>query len=381
MYFSFKNQPSDFIVSEILPFELSGNWDFFYIFFEKEKLNTMEIVLWICKNMKLKREQLGIAGLKDKEGITKQRISISKKNLKIYWGEQIFSTFLKEKIKILKSWRHDEPLAIGKNKGNQFEIRLRAKEKLPNELKTTLETKLEQYKTAPFPNAFWIQRFGKGNKNFKKASKLFEKGLIDWKLNYEVKFKLQAFWSMRFNELVMKRWNEQAFLLEGDIMVNGRNAFWTSVANYFDNKLQHFDYWKLKEQSENNSFLEAKEVLRTSDFKPEYRFPTGAVLGTEQLLCQKWTEARKYDDRQIMTSWFEKFGNQISKTYKLYGFRRPLRTKARDLEWKREDRDLILKFFLPTGSYASVFLSTLLEGIDPKGMISNGLIIPLISQA
>jgi tRNA pseudouridine synthase D (truD) len=32
--------------------------------------------------MKLKREQLGIAGLKDKEGVTKQRISISKKNLK-----------------------------------------------------------------------------------------------------------------------------------------------------------------------------------------------------------------------------------------------------------------------------------------------------------
>ena len=136
--------------------------------------------------------------------------------------------------------------------------------------------------------------------------------------------------------------------------------------------------WKLKEQSENKTFLEAKEVLRTSDFNPEYRFSTGAVLGTEQFLCQKWTEARKYDDRQIMTSWFKKFGNQISKTYKLYGFRRPLRIKARDLEWKREDRDLILKFFLPTGSYASVFLSTLLEGIDPKGMISNGLIIPRI---
>jgi tRNA pseudouridine synthase D (truD) len=42
----------------------------------------MEIVLRICETMKLKREQLGIAGLKDKEGITKQRISISKKNLK-----------------------------------------------------------------------------------------------------------------------------------------------------------------------------------------------------------------------------------------------------------------------------------------------------------
>ena len=216
--------------------------------------------------MKLKREQLGIAGLKDKEGVTKQRISISKKNLKNCWGEKIFSTFLKEKIKILKSWRHDEPLAIGKNKGNLFEIRLRAKERLPNELKTNLETKLEQQKTNSFPNAFWIQRFGKGNKNFKKASKLFEKGLIDWKLNYEVKFKLQAFWSMRFNELVMKRWNEQAFLLEGDIIVNGRNAFWSSVAKYFDNKLQHFDYWKLKEQSENKTFLESVTDLLSQEF-------------------------------------------------------------------------------------------------------------------
>lgn len=82
MYFAFKHQPSDFIVSEILPYELSGNGDFFYIFLEKEKLNTMEIVLWICETMKLKREQLGIAGLKDKEGITKQRLTISQKSLK-----------------------------------------------------------------------------------------------------------------------------------------------------------------------------------------------------------------------------------------------------------------------------------------------------------
>ena len=106
-------------------------------------------------------------------------------------------------------------------------------------------------------------------------------------MNYEVRFKLQAFGSMRFNELVMKRYEEKAFLLEGDLMVNGRNAFGSSVAEYREGKLQHFDYWKLKEQSENKTFLEAKEVLRTSDFNPEYRFSTGAVLGTEQLLCQK----------------------------------------------------------------------------------------------
>lgn len=48
-----------------------------------------------------------------------------------------------------------------------------------------------------------------------------------FKGGYEVKFKLQAFGSMRFNAYVMKRRKEQAFLLDGDIMVNSWNAFGT----------------------------------------------------------------------------------------------------------------------------------------------------------
>ena len=154
MYFAFKSQPSDFIVSEVLPYELSGHGDFFYIFFEKEKLNTMEVVLRICKAMKLKREQLGIAGLKDKEGITKQRISISQKYLKTCGGKDQFLAFLKSKLHILKTDRHHEPLAVGKNKGNHFEIRLRKRERLPAELKSGLESKLKKSKESCFPNAF-----------------------------------------------------------------------------------------------------------------------------------------------------------------------------------------------------------------------------------
>lgn len=37
MYFAFKSQLSDFIVSEILPYELSGEWRFFLYFFWKRK--------------------------------------------------------------------------------------------------------------------------------------------------------------------------------------------------------------------------------------------------------------------------------------------------------------------------------------------------------
>ncbi len=392
-------------MSEILPYELSGNGDFFYIFFEKEKLNTMEVVLWICKQTKLKREQLGIAGLKDKEGITKQRISISQKYLKTCGGKDQFLKLLAEKVKILKTSRHYEPLAVGKNQGNHFEIRLRKREMLPTELKNELESKLEKSKESWFPNAFWIQRFGKGNKNFKKAAKLFA-GEEELKGGYEVKFKLQAFGSMRFNEYVMKRREKQAFLLEGDIMVNGWNAFGTWVAEYREGKLQHFDYWKIKEEvagkrfntkereawkgnqnpldccanARNDKFLEPQHFLRSNDYNPDLRFPTGPVLWMEQLLARAGSEARTFDDWLIAESGFNHKGIQISERYQLYGFRRPLWVKAKNLEWKRGNSDLILSFSLPTGAYASVFLAEFLKTLDPKGCEANGLIIPQIKS-
>ncbi|OQB41799.1 MAG: tRNA pseudouridine synthase D [candidate division CPR1 bacterium ADurb.Bin160] len=41
----------------------------------------MDIIEHLCYELKLKRNDLGIAGLKDKNGITEQRISIYKKIL------------------------------------------------------------------------------------------------------------------------------------------------------------------------------------------------------------------------------------------------------------------------------------------------------------
>ena len=143
--------------------------------------------------------------------------------------------------------------------------------------------------------------------------------------------------------------------------------------------LQHFDYWTLKRVNQGVAILEPGVITQSSDFDQDSRFPTGAVLGTEQLTCSQGTSARYYDERQRKVSRFDTFGNTISQTYHLYGFRRPLRAYPHSLSRKWEAKDLLLDFSLPTGSYASVFLATLLEMIDPKGCLSNGLLIPLIS--
>ena len=79
MYFAFKDQYEDFIVEEKLDYTPNGIWDAWHLFIEKRGVNTMDIINHLISNLPLKREDIGIAGLKDKDGITRQRITIYKK--------------------------------------------------------------------------------------------------------------------------------------------------------------------------------------------------------------------------------------------------------------------------------------------------------------
>lgn len=377
MYFSFKENPEDFIVREILPYELAWVGDFFYVYFEKSGINTMEVVMELCRELWLLRKELGIAGLKDKDGITAQWISIWKKSLNNCWWKDVFLKTLWGFVKILDTNRHTEPLAIGKNRGNFFKITLGYQQIPPEEVKLKIEDHLAASKSEPIPNVFWIQRFGRGNKNYKKAARIFswDKDSGD---NYELKFKLQAFWSMWFNEYVMKRWKDKAFLLEWDIMVDGWNAFGSNVAQYIDNKLHHFDYRKAKEYHEKQDFWSIENWQWESDFNPDIWLPTWPVLWTEQLLCKAWTEARKYDDWVIQESKFGWLGSSISSRHNLYGFRRPLWITVPDIHRYWGENWLILEFSLPTGSYASSYLASILWDVDPEGCEVNWLIIPRV---
>lgn len=55
---------------------------------------------------------------------------------------------------MLKKDQHHEPLAIGKNKGNRFQIRLRAHKPLNTDQKQLLESNIIELQERGFPNAF-----------------------------------------------------------------------------------------------------------------------------------------------------------------------------------------------------------------------------------
>lgn len=379
MYFAFKDHYEDFIVEEKLDYTPNGIWDAWHLFIEKKGINTMDIISHLTSNLPLKREDIGIAGLKDKEGITRQRITIYKKKIKSCWGENAILSLLREKCTILKQSWHESPLMVWKNIGNSFKIRLRKRETLSPELKHQLEANLEKSKKDWFPNVFGFQRFGKGNKNFKKADKIFQEG-INHPDTYEVKFKLQSWGSMRFNEYAMQRREKGKHLMEWDILINSHNGFWAQVAYYQERKLHHFDYRKCKDQHQKSDFFSPDFETFTTDYNPERRRVTGPVLGWNQLLPPAWSKASFFDQEIIKKSWFLTGGIAISKKYHLYGFRRALVIKPENLERERDNQDLILSFSLPTGSYASSFLAHILKNIDLKGCISNWLTIPRITS-
>ena len=379
MFFSFKTKPEDFFVKEELNFQLDWIWDFFYVFFEKRLLNTMDIINSLCNEFNLKRNDIWITWLKDKEWITQQRFSISKKYLKCCWWQQNFLSFLKENVKIIGSWWHNQPLSVWQNKWNRFIIRLRKRTPIPEDLKIKLEKNIKNSQKSPFPNIYWFQRFWKWNKNFKKVLRLLTWEDI-WKNNYEVKFTLQTFWSLWFNEYTMRRRENKQTLLEWDIMVNWWNAFWTQVAIYSNQKLSHFDYRKEKELIKWKTFREAKTYLRDSDYIVWNRFPTWPVLWSEQLVCKQWTPWRDCDDNILKESLFLDTGHKLLKNYKIYWYRRPLWITPKNLQRSWEDWDLILDFSLPTWCYATSYLTFLLNEIDPKWCESNNLKIPRIKS-
>lgn len=397
MLFQFKSKPEDFIVKEELWFTPSWKGDVFFVNFQKTEKNTMDIIEHLCYELKLKRNNLGIAGLKDKNGITEQRISIHKKILNQIGWEEKFLEVLWQKTIILDTTWHHEPLAIGKNAWNYFKIKLQAKSIISNEIKEQIENNIKKIQKNWFPNCFGKQRFGKWYRNFYRAKEVFEKtnsvnkrnseNLKSTKDDFEIRFKLQAYASMYFNEYAVNRRKKWQILLWWDIMVNNNNAFGTKIWVYNEWKIILFNYEKCKKEFEWKNLIQPYYISwETIDLKNNNeRTPAWPMLGFNMLTPPISSKAYFRDLELLEKIDYENLWINIAKKYNIYGFRRPLWTIPKNLKYSREEnkkdkfkQDLILSFSLPTGSYATIFLWTIFEWIDEKTIIENWLEIPLI---
>lgn len=212
-----KALPEDFVVTEKLGYELSGEGENLYLLIEKTGLNTHQVLEHLAKVFNKRLRDVGYAGLKDKLAITRQWFSIQM-NVK---QAPDLSSVETEQIKLIETIRHGRKLKVGALKSNHFAIRL----KNVTDIKA-VETKLSHIATFGVPNYFGEQRFGFKGNNLNWANRMADGETIrDRKIKG---FALSACRSYLFNEVLSERLagHESVPLLDGEVFeLAGSNSY------------------------------------------------------------------------------------------------------------------------------------------------------------
>ncbi len=188
--FHFNSSARDFIVSEIPLYEFSGNGEHLVLHIRKKDLTTWQMLDILSNHLGIKRKEIGYAGLKDKNALTMQYISIPARL------ENILESFSHPQIKILSTTKHNNKIRVGHLKGNNFKIRLK---KVLGVQKDKLDSTLKWIESNGVPNYFGHQRFGSDGSNWIDGKKILD-GKLKIRDKKTKEFLIGSYQSYLFNK-------------------------------------------------------------------------------------------------------------------------------------------------------------------------------------
>lgn len=191
----FKQNKDDFVVTEIPLYEFSGEGEHLVVKFRKKDLATWDALKIFSDYLGCKQREIGYAGLKDKNAMTIQYITIPRS------CEDKLKTFKHNNIKILETSYHNNKLKIGHLKGNRFFIRLK-RVNVVNSRK--IEQALGLIAQNGMPNYFGFQRFGIEGDNYKKGRDILDGKLKEKRKNLKQMY-INSYQSYLFNTWLAKR--------------------------------------------------------------------------------------------------------------------------------------------------------------------------------
>lgn len=335
--FHFKQGVRDFVVEEIPLYPFSGEGEHLVLQIRKKGLSTWEMIDRLAAHLGIKAREIGYAGLKDKNAMTIQYVSLPKKY------EAKLEDFTHEKIKVLSREYHSNKLRMGHLKGNRFFIRLK---KVTPVAAQKIQKALGELARHGMPNYFGYQRFGLDGENYKKGEAI----LKGERKERNVKMKrlyINAYQSHLFNLWLSRR------VELNTLMDNFSAAELTDLLGYSSE-----DIVKMQAQEHPFKLMVGDVVMhyphgRLFHFDGEQRdlerFQAGEVSPTG-LLCGK--RAQRATD----------LAGEVEKSYDeaiaIDGARRYAWVFPQDVEgaYKEEEAWFELHFTLPKGSYATVLI-------------------------
>lgn len=338
----FKQSKDDFVVTEIPLYEFSGEGEHLIIKFRKKDLNTLDAIRIFSDHLGCKSRDIGYAGLKDKNAMTIQHISVPKQ------VSDKLENFSHPNIKILETTYHNNKIRIGHLKGNRFFIRLK-KVALVDARK--IESALSSIASLGMPNYFGYQRFGIERNNHIKGKEILDGQRSEKNRKLKQMF-LNAYQSSLFNSWLSKR-IELSHMINSfkpkelkeriDLSLEELKSI-KSQAHFFKifkgEMMGHYPYGKI--------FTIEETVSEAEKFYEKDRVPTGILPGKRASVSSDfaYTFEQEYDLKLVVDgtrryAWV--FPNIIDSNY------------------KEEQNWMELNFELPKGSYATTLIEEVLK--------------------
>ncbi|HLT39783.1 MAG TPA: tRNA pseudouridine(13) synthase TruD [Enhygromyxa sp.] len=149
----------DFVVEELPAYESDGRPGHLLLTLKKRGLTTEEALGQLSRRLQVPRAEIGLAGLKDRDAVTRQRVSVPDRAAAALAG------FSHPNIELGEPEPHSHKLRRGHLRGNRFAITIRGTKLPPDEALRHAKAKLEQIERDGLRNYYGAQRFGNDGRN------------------------------------------------------------------------------------------------------------------------------------------------------------------------------------------------------------------------
>ena len=315
----FQQTPDSFFVEEIPLYEPSGQGRYVFLRIRKRDCSTMEAKRRIARWAGVNKDKIRHAGMKDRASTSTQWLS---------WdagGRPLPMDPAPDLIEILDCSYHENNLSVGHLSANRFRIILDCQDEIISEERLAL----------PFPNYYGPQRFGRMDTSKEAILQRIAKPARDRHL-------ISVIQAWFFNQYLQERLNGEAWQpSEQELWTksNGKRVFqcpWEDVSERFD----------------------TGEVM-----------PTGPVFGYKM---QTTTEEESWlGNLGLEKEAFRAWGS-IAK-----GARRPILARPIIHGVQTGEDKLSLDFTLPSGVYATVFLTHLFK----PWLLNSGQTMPDFTES
>jgi tRNA pseudouridine13 synthase len=321
---AFKESPEDFEVEEIAAYEPNGlpNGEHAFLWIEKRGRSTNDVAKLIARHVGIGEREVSWAGLKDRNAVTRQWLSLPWK------AAQKLEGFSAPGVTVLKTSRHRNKLKSGHLRGNRFTLVVRGVTDVG-----AAKASFERLCTLGVPNAFGAQRFGLKGDNAERGKQILLSGGRH-RDRFERKLFLSAFQSKLFNEVLALRLSRGSFskVLLGDV---------------------------LKKQETGGEFVSTEPLVdqpRADAFEVS---PTGPMFGPEMRAPEHDAAAL---EAEVLTASGVTAQTFVAGGDETRGTRRLIRVRIVEPGFEALEPGVVrLRFNLPAGSYATVVLAELLK--------------------